>query len=443
MYQMTIKTISNNFNFKLLISTLFIAAVFLILFFIFSFDANAAAGTCAKFGDKTQCSEFTLFDGFLDAQKDASKTMAGMVAGLVRNTFFILATIELCWSAAIWAIEKDNMSALGSELIQKIMFISFFFMLLESGPYFIEAIEYSFADAGTLISKFTANTSTDGIIVNGFNLILKIWEKSPFFQDGPDYSDGFDLIDLCFIILTPLEAVARLLKIAIKALIPGIGGIIDLFLTSPCKVVNIILHIPQIILAFIVTCIIAVVYAIAAFQFLCLKIESYVVIVAGMVFLGLGSSRWTSQYASKTLSHAVTIGFRMLVLLIALGFMQNIIDAEIGKGFEFEFEPLLRMMALAIFMMFVVMQAPDMAVVLLDGEGLGMSSGMTVSSAMRNIQDVKGGTVSMVVKAVSKVAQAASKASGSKGGDSARAGGGGAVKGLGAVAKKVVTRGKG
>jgi type IV secretion system protein TrbL len=50
-------------------------------------------------------------------------------------------------------------------------------------------------------------------------------------------------------------------------------------------------------------------------------VESYIVVYAGILFLGFGGSRFTSQYSLKVLNYAVSVGAKLFVLelIVALG----------------------------------------------------------------------------------------------------------------------------
>src|ERR1700722_649672 len=52
-----------------------------------------------------------LFDPLANQVKTLSQGWFGTLQGLVTPTFFIVATIELCWSAAMWAFERDSLNS--------------------------------------------------------------------------------------------------------------------------------------------------------------------------------------------------------------------------------------------------------------------------------------------------------------------------------------------
>jgi type IV secretion system protein TrbL len=58
-------------------------------------------------------------------------------------------------------------------------------------------------------------------------------------------------------------------------------------------------------------------------QFIVAMIESYIVVGAGVIFLGFGGSRWTSSYVERYIALAVAVGVKILVLyMLIAGGMQ-------------------------------------------------------------------------------------------------------------------------
>lgn len=312
---------------------------------------------------------FTLFDSIEQDAETQSNSWFGTILNLVRPTFLILATIEICWAAAIWALEKDNLNSLAVEIIKKIMFIGFFFSLLQFAPEWIPTIADTFVEVGERATGSEAVT-TDGIIATGLAVINAIWAKAP---------------------------------------------------TGLFKVLG---KLGQILVACFVTLGIIIAYVIIAAQYFTLKVESYILFAAGAIFLGLGSSSWTKEYVSKYLNYAITVGVRLLVMILILSLMLGAIN-RMSEGFTFDYEPLLKLLAVAILQAILGVRAPEMAGALLSG-GVGLSAG-TASSAGSS---ALGGFKSMVGTAVGAATAAAGTA-------------GAAARGAGGLAKSAGAGGAG
>jgi type IV secretion system protein TrbL len=65
--------------------------------------------------------------------------------------------------------------------------------------------------------------------------------------------------------------------------------------------------------------IIFIAYLAIAIQFVVAMVESYLVIGAGVIFLGFGGSRWTAAYVERYIAYAVSVGMKILVLYLLVG----------------------------------------------------------------------------------------------------------------------------
>lgn len=63
-----------------------------------------------------------------------------------------------------------------------------------------------------------------------------------------------------------------------------------------------------------------------AAQLLVTQIESYIAIGGGVILLGFGGSRWTTDMASKYLQYAVATGIKLMVLYMIVGAGQTLFD---------------------------------------------------------------------------------------------------------------------
>ncbi len=326
---------------------LWLSLIALALFTLFIDSAWAA--TSQPIGGET--AEFTLFDSLETDAEEKSNSWFDVILALVRPTFLILATIEICWAAAIWAFEKDNLSSLAVEIIKKIMFIGFFFTLLQFAPEWIPTITATFQEVGETASG-TGPITTDGIIATGLALIKLVWSEAP----------------------------------------TGLFSVLG--------------KLGQILVACFVTIGIIIAYVVLAAQYFTLKIESYILFAAGAIFLGLGSSSWTKEYVSKYLNYAINVGVRLLVLILVLSLLLSTVS-DMGASFSFDYTPLLKLLAVAILQAILGIKAPEMAGALLSG-GIGLSAG----SATGAVSSAMGGVATAAGLATGGVAKAASAAQG-------------------------------
>lgn len=230
-----------------------------------------------------------LFDAIETQMQEDSNSMFGSVVNLATRTFGILAVIELCWAAAIWAFERDNLSSLAVEMIKKIMFIGFFYTLLLNGQSWIPSIVAGFQQVGTSVTG--VQLSTDNILTQGIQTMADLWAATipaaTLMASAPEEEGGFG--------------------------IPGVEAADEVAMEG-------------VDFTIMVSLVVVVAYAIVAAQYFMIKAEASILLAAGAVFLGLGASSWTKEYTQKYINYAVTVGVRLLVLTIILSYTLNIIN---------------------------------------------------------------------------------------------------------------------
>jgi type IV secretion system protein TrbL len=322
------------------------------------------------FFDTVQTQSGTLRDQWIEAIADAMHT-----------TFTLLGIIEICWAAAIWVFEKDNLSSLSVEIIKKIITIGFFFTLLQNAKDWIPTIVSTFNAVGVIAIKNTENIpgvtitpaetiTTDSILATGVSIIEFIWQNLP----------GFDL-----------TTIFSFLEIVFLALLATIG--------------------------------IAVAYIILAAQFFVLNVEADLLAAAGAIFLGLGSSSWTREYVTKYLDHGVAVGVRLLVLALVMGWTIAIVSGIAAnypnqpatiltdQAYQaYAAESILKILFGSILQAILAVKAPELAAALLSG-GIGLSAN-SAASATSSIAGAVGRAVSIAMKPVQLAAAAAKAMSG-------------------------------
>ena len=343
---------------------------------------------------------FAVFDPIVDIAANDSTTWFSRIVGLVRPMFILLGTLEICWAAAIWAFEKDSLNSLAIEIIKKIMFIGFFYALLQFAPEWIPDITNSFEQAGEAAAG-TGPVSTDGIVNMGVDVIAKIWAQTIAFITP-------------LIIIDPEEILGT---------------------ANPVAYAGLVYASAIFILTIVATIVIAIAYVVVAAQYFTLKIETYVLFAVGAIFLGLGSSSWTKEYVTKYLNYAINVGVRLLVLILILSLTLNAVN-NMANGFgwgkailTFQVGALINVICAAVLQAILGIKAPEMAGALLSG-GSGLTAGSitgTVLSTMSNLRmaGLTGGGGG---------AAAAARSAGAGAGRSGGAGGGGAPGAPGAGA---------
>lgn len=199
------------------------------------------------------------------------------------NTLFgLLATIEFAWSAAVMALEKTDLQSWTSALIRKIMWLGAFYALLLFGRQWIPAIIDSFSQLGGAAAGINGNQG-----------------------------------------LSPSDVFTQGLNIA-AALMDGASS--SAFFTNPGTSIAVMISATLVVIAFIAVTI----------QYIVAVVESYLVVSAGVIFLGFGGSRWTTPYVERYIGLGVSTGIKIMILYMLIGVGLNLsgawLDEAVGIG---------------------------------------------------------------------------------------------------------------
>ena len=308
---------------------------------------------------------YAMYPGVAAAQFDAlAGSVGGMsqgwfstIQGLVKPTFTIVATLELCWAAALWAFERESFNALGAEIIKKVVTHGFFYMVMIYAGDWVPLITQSFVNAGEAV---VGNVSTDKIIQDGMDVIGDLWGN---------VLGG-----------VTLEMMADFDEIAGTS-IPIGNYLLDLGEA-------------QLLVTGITAIVIAFAYLVTAAQFFLMQIEAYVLFAAGAMYLGFGGASWGKDYVMKYLNYAINAGVRLLVLILTLSLTLSQVSSASGF-FAFDIVAELKLMGLAILQAVLAVKAPDMAGGLMGFPGSGLTANGVFSSALNTVSQVQMITMAM------------------------------------------------
>ncbi len=296
--------------------------------------------------------------------------------------FALLATIEFAWSMAILALERADMQTFLAGFVRKIMWIGAFFTLLTFGPTWIPAIIDSFIDLGAAAGNGGAPLT-----------------PSLVFQRG-------------------IEIAGRLMD--------GAGA--AMFITNFGASLALVASALLVMLAFVMVTI----------QFVVAMVESYIVVAAGLIFLGFGGSRWTVPYVERYIALAVAVGVKIMVLYLLIGLGMAVSEGWIDSAIAVpeQLSPgmsALEIVGSALIFGMLCWQAPKLVSGLLGGAP-SLGAGDALSSAAGPAALAAGGAVLASAAAgsvIARVAAAASAGGASRGGSSPTPGGGGGGNGGG------------
>lgn len=191
----------------------------------------------------------------------------GVIKTYAQRLFWILVLIDLSWSGIIYALEKNDIAEIATSFLKKLITIGFFWSLLKLSDTWIPTIIKSFVQIGTDAGKIMA-LSPDEIIYKGADIALGV----------------FAVMNK----MGMLDALATVIPLTLIAII------------------------------------IFICFTFVAIQLLVTLVESYIAIGAGVILLGFGGSRWTTDFATKYLQYAVGTGLKLMILYLILGAGQAI-----------------------------------------------------------------------------------------------------------------------
>ena len=218
-----------------------------------------------------------VVDTILGKYQNAGQAWVGALKNAATSMFWILATISLSWTCISMAIKRAEMGEFFAELCRFILFTGLFFWLLTNGPEFANDIINSLRTVG-----------------------------------GDAAGTG-------------------------KSIYPG-----DLITLSMQVFQNTLQHVnflqPESIVApIIIALIILIVCALIAVNMILLLCAAWVVVYAGLIFLGFGGCRWTSDMAINYYRTVLGVGVSLMTMQLIIGigvkFLQDLV-ASTGQNLD-------------------------------------------------------------------------------------------------------------
>lgn len=284
------------------------------------FKALVPLVLCLTIANIANASMMTSVDSIITSYQSASSGWANSLAKHATSLFWILAFIEFSWAMIGLAFKSNDLGDWASTIINQIMFIGFFYWLLTNSTSISLSIINSFKQAGAEAAGVKGVMPTE-IFRIGLNLVTKLLDSLS--------------------ILKPSDSVAIVLSALVIMVCFGL---------------------------------------IAAFSILAL-VESYVVIYASIIFMGFGGSRWTKEYAIKTLQYAVSVGAKLYVLILLLGIGSKIMlkwvtDLDAGSNID-----IMLVVGFSVVMLALVKILPDLAQGLINGTSVSSGGALTAAAA--------------------------------------------------------------
>src|SRR2546430_8306736 len=209
----------------------------------------------------------TILNDIVRDYESVSAAWFSALLPIAQSVFWTLVLIELVWAAIWWVVDREDGLGVVAALLRKVLAVGFFYAFLLNGGSWTRAIVQGFSQAGARASG-VADLSPSGVFDQGLALANQI-----------------------------LNAVEGL------GLLEGVFPSLVAALTAVVVVVS---------------------FAIIAAQLVVALVESFIVIGAGILFVGFSGARWTKFFTERYLSYVASIGVKLFVLYLIMGVGMNI-----------------------------------------------------------------------------------------------------------------------
>ncbi|OHX25260.1 P-type conjugative transfer protein TrbL [Xanthomonas alfalfae] len=304
--------------------------------------------------------------GMLDQVVTEFATRATSWQTVVMNAamflFWTLGTISLVFTFGFMALRKADIGEFFAEFIRFILFFGFFLWLLRNGPAFANSIIQSLARIGEQASG-VASVTPSGIVDIGFMILKQAFTNS------------------------------------------SIWSPVDSFIGVALSVGILIL------------------LAVVAVNMLLLLVSGWLLMYAGIFFLGFGGSRWTSDMAINYYKTVLGVAVQIMTMVLLVGIGNDLLSsfyARMNTG-TLNFEELGVMLVFCVALLMLVNRVPPLVAGIITGSGIGGVGGIGNFGA--------GAAIGAAMGAASMAAGAASVAGAAvMGGAASAAGGMSAIK---------------
>ncbi|CNP86351.1 P-type conjugative transfer protein TrbL [Neisseria gonorrhoeae] len=236
--------------------------------------------------------------------------------------FWSLSSISIVMTGAQLIFQRDNISSFFAEFTRLILFLGFFLWIITNGIKITTSIKDGLMKLAGQASRNGEQITPSSIVDIGFNLFDKIVENSSIW----DPIDSATLIVIGLVILLILAAV-------------GINMLLML-------------------------------------------ITTYIVIYSGIIILGFGGGRWTSDMAVGYLKQVLNLSLQLAAMILIIGIGQSIVQDTINTIGTPGFRELAVVLVQTALLVGLVVKIPPMIGSLAGGAGSGGIGSFGVGNAI-------------------------------------------------------------
>lgn len=229
--------------------------------------------------------------------------------------FLTLAIISMIWTFGQLLFHRSSLAEYAGELIRFCIFFGFYLWLLENGPKFANDIIKSFISIGKSASGQTEVTGLSDIVDIGFRVFDRAINSTSI--SNPATSTGLVIIGAVVLVIISLVAINMLI----------------------------------------------------------LYCSGWILAYAGIIYLGLGSCKWTSDIAINYFKTVLGVAASLMTTILLIGIATNIFEEQAGfMSEETNLEEMGVLLVAAIALLFLVNKVPSMVAGIITGASIGAAS---------------------------------------------------------------------
>jgi type IV secretion system protein TrbL len=252
-----------------------------------------------------------ILSNVTDQFRSQASSWGAIITGYATWLFWTLGMISLVWTGGTLILKKADIGEFFAEFIRFILFFGFFLWLLRNAADIGAAIIHSMMMIGSTASR-TVIADPSAIMDIGFQIFHTVMEQTT--------------------ILSPTDSiVGALLAIIILICIALIAANMTILLCS-----------------------------------------AWILLYAGIFFLGFGGSRWTSDIAINYYKTLFSIAVSLMVMILMIGIAQSIITTyyqQMGPGIEVT--GIATVMLVALILLLLVHRVPGLITGIISGSSVG------------------------------------------------------------------------
>ncbi|VUX25242.1 TrbL/VirB6 plasmid conjugal transfer protein [Escherichia fergusonii] len=207
-----------------------------------------------------------LLDTLLDRFQQVASTWTTVIADYANWLFWGLVLISMVWTFGMMAMQGEGLTGVLAEIVRFFAVIGFFYYLLINGPAISQSIINSMRQLAANVLGISTGISPSSIVDMGFAILTKVSSAASIWS-------------------------------------PMISTIM-----------------------ITVAIIVLVVMSLIAINMLIMLVSVWVLCYAGVILLGFGGSKWTSDIAINYLRTVLSIGIQLFTMTLIIGIGQSFID---------------------------------------------------------------------------------------------------------------------